>query len=60
MVKVVISHHSYPHDAGHSQVSTPIKQHKIDNQYQPSMVHCKKNMHCQKRSVMSVKPELVG
>ena len=40
MVKVVISQHSYPHDAGHSEVSTPIKHYKIDIEYQ--VVNCKK------------------
>ena len=58
MVKVVISHHSYPHDAGHSQVSTPIKHRQrlsaIGSELQ------KKDMHCQKRNIMSVKPKLVG
>ena len=53
MVKVVISQHSYPHDAGHSQVSTPIKHSKIDKDYQPLVVNCKK------RNIMCVKPKLV-
>ena len=35
MVKVVISQHSYPHDAGHSEVPTLIKHCKIDIDYRP-------------------------
>ena len=51
MVKVVISQHSYPHDAGHSQVSTPIKHYKIDKDYHPLVVNW---------NIMCVKRKLVG
>ena len=38
MPKVVISQHSYPHDAGHSEVPTHIKHYRRDIEYPPLML----------------------
>ena len=38
MLKVVISQHSYPHDAGHSEVPTHIKHYRRDIEYPPLML----------------------
>ena len=38
MPKVVISQHSYPHDAGHSEVPTHIKHNRRDMKYPTLML----------------------
>ena len=54
MPKVVISQHSYPHDAGHSEVPTHIKHYRRDIEYPPLMLKGHYQLSCLKSMVEGV------